>query len=216
MLSFKSLPFCRAHSLTITIAPKMRPLLSAILSVLVALVCSGALGDPTLYEHYTSGGVKTGLVANHEDYFTLNGRPFIIFGGSLHYFRIVPQYWRQTLQRFKAAGLNTVQLYVPWNLHEDTPGAFDFESPAIHLAAFLEEIKQADMFAIVRPGPYICAEWEFGGFPSWLLRDPKMKLRSAYGPYLDRVKIYWNEVMKIVNKYQFSTTGKANTVLVRE
>src|SRR5690625_2537931 len=110
--------------------------------------------DPTLYEHYTSGGIKSGLEANHADHFTLNGKPYIIYGGSFHYFRVVPEHWRATLQRFKAAGLNAVQLYLPWNLHEDRPGHFDFESPALNLAKFLEEIKLADMFAIVRPGPY--------------------------------------------------------------
>ena len=164
------------------------------LSVLVTFLiiwCHGA-ADPTLYQYYTSGGIKSGLEANHADHFTLNGKPYIIYGGSFHYFRVVPQYWRSILQRFKAAGLNAVQLYLPWNLHEETPGHFDFVSPHLHLAKFLEEVKLADMFAIVRPGPYICAEWELGGFPSWLLRDPNMKLRSAYKPYLERVKKYWD------------------------
>lgn len=166
--------------------------------------------DPTLYEYYTSSGVKEGLRANtSSDHFTLNHRPYIIYGGSAHYFRIRPQYWRQTLARMRSSGLNAVQLYLPWNLHEEKPGDFDFTSDHLNLAKFLEEIKAADMFAIVRPGPYICAEWEFGGFPSWLLRDPKMKLRSAYPGYLRRIKLYWEQAMKIINKYQF--TGKENT-----
>lgn len=123
--------------------------------------------DPTLYEYYTSGGVKSGLEANNANHFVLNGRQFIIYGGSLHYFRQPYQYWGPVLRQYRAAGLNTVQIYVPWNLHEDTPGQLDFESPHLNLDRLLKEVKAADLFAIVRPGPYICAEWDFGGFPSW-------------------------------------------------
>ena len=128
----------------------------------------------------------------------------------MHYFRHRPEYWPAILAAYRAAGLTSVQLYVPWNMHEDIPGKFDFESPGLNLGKLLELIKQADMFAVVRPGPYICAEWEFGGFPSWLLRDPNMKLRTAYGPYLERVKLYLEAVMNVVNRYQFSVSGLFN------
>mgnify|MGYP005804473869 CR=1 FL=1 len=182
-------------------------LLICLLAILVAsLTGTQAAQDPTLYQYYTSGGIHSGLKAD-SDQFTLNGKHFVIYGGSLHYFRVHPDYWRSTLQKFRAAGLNTVQLYLPWNAHEDTPGHFDFESPFLNLAKFLEENKQADMFATVRIGPYICSEWDFGGIPSWLMRDNNLKLRTNYPYYMERVKIYWEQVMKIVNKYQFTTTG---------
>ena len=176
-----------------------------ILFCLAVFVLGTLAKDPTLYEHYTSGGIKSGLEANHPDHFTLNGKPFVIYGGSFHYFRAVPQHWREILHRFKAAGLNAVQMYVPWNLHEEMPGHFDFESAHLNLAKFLEEIKLADMFAIVRPGPFINAEWEFGGFPSWLMRDQHMQLRTNYKPYLERVKLYFEQALKIINRFQFST-----------
>jgi len=77
----------------------------------------------------------------------------------------------------------------------------------LNLTDFLHAIKEADMFAMYRPGPYICAEWELGGFPSWLLRDPNMKVRSNYKPYLDAVAKYYEKLMAVVNKFQFTNGG---------
>lgn len=193
--------FTFRHSNT-GVNPKMR------LYLFLALICSVAnwavqAADPTLYEFYTSSGIKSGLVSNNSAHFILNGKPLLIYAGAIHYFRNPPEYWQLILRQYRAAGLNTVQLYVPWNLHEDRPGHFDFESPTLNLARVLDEIKKADMFAIVRPGPYICAEWEFGGFPSWLLRDPNMQLRTNYQPYLERLKLYWEKVMHIILPRQF-------------
>lgn len=165
-----------------------------------------AAEDPTLYEHYTSGGIKTGLNAS-TSVFTLNKKHFTIFGGSFHYFRVVPQYWRQTLARMKAVGLNSVMMYFPWNLHEPVQGHYDFTSEAINIAHFLEEVKLADMFAIVQIGPYTCGGWEFGGFPGWLLKDPNMKLRTNYKPFLDLVKPFLERLMAVVNRFQFSKGG---------
>jgi beta-galactosidase len=75
------------------------------------------------------------------------------------------------------------------------------------LAAFLKAVKEADMFAIYRPGPFICAEWEMGGFPAWLLRDPHMHLRSNYKPYMEAAGKYYEKVLSIVNDFQFSVNG---------
>lgn len=163
---------------------------------------------PTLYEFYTANnGTKlTGLIANG-DQFTLNGKSLVIFSGSLHYFRIVPQYWPETLAKFKAAGLNTVQFYLPWNLHEPKPGKFDFESFGLNLTQFLINIKSADMFAIVRPGPYICAEWEYGGLPPWLLKDNNMRVRSQYPGFMKPVRQYFSKIFEILNRFQFSKNG---------
>ena len=171
---------------------------------------------PTLYEYYLgpnpdqNSSTRTGLQADNADHFTLNGRPLIIYGGSLHYFRVHHAYWRQTLQRFKAAGINTVQTYLPWNMHEPLPGRFDFggaSSPGLDLGRFLAEVRAADMFAVVRVGPYICAEVDLGGLPPWLLRDPGMRFRELYPPFMDRVRLYWEQAFQILNRYQF-TNGK--------
>jgi beta-galactosidase len=77
----------------------------------------------------------------------------------------------------------------------------------LNLTDFLHAVKEADLFAMYRPGPYICAEWDLGGLPAWLLRDPKMNLRSNYKPYLDAVENYYNKLMAVVKKFQFSSNG---------
>ncbi len=100
-----------------------------------------------------------------------------------------------------------MQFYSPWNLHEETPGHWDFETGLLNLSAFLKAIKEADMFAILRPGPYICAEWEMGGFPAWLLRDPHMRVRSNYKPYMAAVEKYYLKFLSIVKDFEFSKNG---------
>ncbi len=100
-----------------------------------------------------------------------------------------------------------VQIYSPWNLHEEIPGHFDFETGMLNLTDFLLAIKEADMFAMYRPGPYICAEWELGGLPAWLLRDPNMSFRTNYKPYLDAVEIYYDKLMTVIKNFQFTSNG---------
>ena len=151
---------------------------------------------PTLYEYYTKGGIKSGLEAEG-DYFKLNGKQFRILSGSFHYFRVLPEQWKDRLLKMKAAGLNTVQFYSPWNLHEEYPNQFNFKGE-LDLDKFLTEIKQTDMLVMYRPGPYICGEWENGGIPAWLLRDPNLKIRTAYGPYLDAIANYFKKLAPII------------------
>ena len=100
-----------------------------------------------------------------------------------------------------------VQTYAPWNLHEETPGHFDFETGFLNLAEFLKAAKEADLFVVFRIGPYICAEWEMGGYPAWLIRDPHMRLRSNYKPYLNAIEKYFNKILSIINEYQFTKGG---------
>ena len=100
-----------------------------------------------------------------------------------------------------------VQTYAPWNLHEETPGHFDFETGFLNLANFLKAAKEADLFVIFRVGPFVCSEWDLGGFPSWLLRDPNMSLRSNYRPYLNAIEKYFNKIFSILNEYQFTKGG---------
>jgi beta-galactosidase len=100
-----------------------------------------------------------------------------------------------------------VQFYSPWNLHEEIHGHFDFETGMLNLTDFLVAIKETDMFAMYRPGPYICSEWELGGYPSWLLRDPNMFFRSNYKPLLDAVEKYYNKLMAVVKNFQFTSNG---------
>lgn len=126
--------------------------------------------------------------------FLYDGKPFRILSGAVHYFRVVPEYWEDRLKRLRACGLNTVETYVAWNLHEPHKGDFRFEG-ATDLAAFIRLAGSLGLKVIVRPGPYICAEWEFGGLPSWLLGEPGLELRCLNKPYLDRVDAYLDAVM---------------------
>ena len=109
--------------------------------------------------------------------FRLDGRPFQIISGEMHYARVPRAYWRSRLRMAKAMGLNTITTYVFWNVHEPRPGAYDFSGDA-DIAEFIREAQQEGLYVILRPGPYACAEWEFGGYPSWLLKDPTIKVRS--------------------------------------
>jgi len=138
--------------------------------------------------------------------FFLEGKPFQILSGSIHYFRVVPEYWEDRLLKLKAMGLNTVQTYVPWNLHEEVKGQFNFEG-ILDIARFVKLAQSVGLYVIVRPGPFICAEWELGGFPSWLLHDPKMELRSTYPPYLKAVDRFFNKLFEILVPLQFSRRG---------
>ena len=137
--------------------------------------------------------------------FFLDDAPFQILSGAIHYFRVVPEYWEDRLRKLKAAGLNTVETYIPWNLHEPQKGVFNFTGIAdvekfIRLAASLE------LLVIVRPSPYICAEWEAGGLPAWLLHDGSIKIRCNCEPYLTHVRNYYHELLPRLARLQ-STAG---------
>ncbi len=134
-----------------------------------------------------------------ETQFLRGGRPHRILGGALHYFRVLPEYWEDRLQKYVACGLNTVETYVPWNLHELNRGAFDF-SGRLDLRRFIGIAGDLGLDVIVRPGPYICAEWENGGIPAWLLKDRALRTRTAYPPFLEAaVRFYGRVVEEIVD-----------------
>ncbi len=112
------------------------------------------------------------------DHFELDGKPFQIISGAIHSARVPRAYWRDRLRKARAMGLNTVETYVFWNVYEPEPGRFDF-SGQNDIAEFIREAQQEGLFVILRPGPYACAEWDFGGYPAWLLREPGMEVRTS-------------------------------------
>ncbi|MFC5401386.1 glycoside hydrolase family 35 protein [Cohnella soli] len=126
--------------------------------------------------------------------FMLDGQPIRLISGAIHYFRVVPEYWRDRLLKLKACGFNAVETYVAWNLHEPREGEFCFEGIA-DLERFIEIAAEVGLLVIVRPSPYICAEWEFGGLPAWLLADSDMKLRCFHQPFLDKVDAYYDVLL---------------------
>ena len=129
--------------------------------------------------------------------FLLNGKPFIVKAAELHYPRIPKPYWDQRIKLCKALGMNTVCLYVFWNSHEPKPGEFDFTGQN-DLAEFCRLCQANDMYVILRPGPYVCAEWEMGGLPWWLLKKKDIRLRESDPYFIERVAIFEKEVAKQV------------------
>ena len=139
------------------------------------------------------GGSAAAYTFGHDrENFLLDGRPFQVFSGELHYFRVPRPYWRDRLLKARAMGLNTVCTYMPWNLHEPRPGEFDFHGDGgmLDVAAFVRLAGELGLKVILRPGPYICAEWDFGGLPGWLLADPDLRVRVADERYLAAVRRY--------------------------
>lgn len=148
-----------------------------------------------------------------ETSFRLHGEEFHIYSGAMHYFRILPQYWEDRLQKLKAAGFNTVETYVCWNLHEPRKGQFDF-SGRLDLVQFLETARKVGLYALVRPGPYICAEWDFGGLPAWLLQDKGLRLRCSDPQFLDHVADYFRVLLPKLLPLQSSRGGNLLAVQV--
>lgn len=129
--------------------------------------------------------------------FLLNGEPFVVKAAELHYPRIPRAYWEHRIKQCKALGMNTICLYVFWNFHEEKPGEFDFTGQK-DLAEFCRICQKNDMYVILRPGPYVCAEWEMGGLPWWLLKKKDIRLREDDPYFLERVAIFEKEVAKQV------------------
>ncbi|KAJ6656074.1 hypothetical protein lerEdw1_004480 [Lerista edwardsae] len=209
-------------------------------------------------------GRVLGLEAK-DSQFLLEGNAFRILGGSIHYFRVPRVYWKDRLLKMRACGLNTLTTYVPWNLHEARRGKFDF-SGNLDLKAFIQTAAQVGLWVILRPGPYICSEWDLGGLPRrdlasskkhrsdvalwvgedlllcivllgwgwenlcitlvlsmrictfspahWLLRDPKMQLRTTYKGFTEAVDAYFDQLMKQVVPLQYKRGGPIIAVQV--
>lgn len=146
-----------------------------------------------------------------KDEFYLDGKPFQIISGGIHYFRVLPEYWEDRLRKLKALGCNTVETYVPWNMHEPKKGEFDFVGERWHgmldLKRFVETAQKIGLWVILRPSPYICAEWDFGGFPAWLLSEGEMELRTSDERYLRHVRDYYQVLMPYLAPMQVTQGG---------
>ncbi|WP_439901718.1 glycoside hydrolase family 35 protein [Microbacterium azadirachtae] len=138
--------------------------------------------------------------------FLLDGAPFQVISGAMHYFRIHPGLWEDRLRTARQMGLNTIETYVPWNAHEPVRGEFSAEGD-LDLGRFLDLVQAQGMHAIVRPGPYICAEWHNGGLPEWLIADPGIRVRSQDPRYLAEVERYLTRVYDIVRPRQIHRGG---------
>ncbi|HVA63941.1 MAG TPA: beta-galactosidase [Terriglobales bacterium] len=138
--------------------------------------------------------------------FELDGRPIVLRSGSMHYPRVPRPYWRDRMRKLRALGLNTLCTYVFWNAHEPRPGEFDF-SGNLDLAAYIRAAQAEGLWVILRPGPYVCTEWDFGGFPAWLLQAPEMKVRSSDPRFLEAADRYLRRVGREVGGLQITRGG---------
>jgi beta-galactosidase len=150
---------------------------------------------------------KNGSFSIGNKEFLLNGKPYLIRAGELHFPRIPRAYWDHRIKMLKAMGMNTVCIYLFWNLHEETMDQFDFAGQK-DVAAFVKLIQDNGMYAIVRPGPYACAEWDMGGLPWWLLKKTDIKVRTKDDAYfMERCAKYLKEVGKQLAPLQIQNGG---------
>lgn len=142
----------------------------------------------------------------------LNDEKFHIYSGAIHYFRIHPSQWYDRLLKLKMCGLNTVETYIAWNVHEQKQGEFCFDGIA-DIERFIKIAEELGLYVIVRPGPYICAEWEMGGLPSWLLNIEDIELRHYNEPFLCCVKKYYERIFEILRPHFI--TNKGNIIAIQ-
>jgi beta-galactosidase len=139
--------------------------------------------------------------------FMLDGQPFQIISGEMHPARIPAEYWKHRIQMAKAMGCNTISAYIFWNYHESEEGVYDFESGNHNLAEFFRIVKEEGMWLIVRPGPYVCAEWELGGIPPYLLRIPDIKLRCMDPRYMASAERYIGKLAEVIKPFLITNGG---------
>ena len=184
------------------------PLLAAVCITATTPAFGAADG---IFPASTSGAAKA-FHWSGDGYFVINGQPTFLSSGEIHYARVPRELWKDRILQAKAMGLNTIQTYVMWNAHEGTEGHFDF-SGNLDLDAWLTTIQECGMYADVRPGPYICGEWENGGIPAWLCDKPGMLLRVNDPQYLSYVDKFESKVFDIIAKHQIQKGG--NVLMVQ-
>lgn len=186
------------------------PLLTArrFLRRLLLLLAAGSCWVPAAH-----AAPPTHTFALAPDHFMLDGKPFQMISGELHYPRIPREAWRSRLKMAKAMGLNTVGTYVFWNAHEPQPGQYDFVGNH-DVAAFVKMAQEEGLWVVLRPSPYVCAEWEFGGYPYWLQNVPGLKVRSQEPQYVAAYRRYIRAVGKQLAPLQVNHGGPVLMVQV--
>jgi len=170
--------------------------------LLLALLCAAATAQ-----------AQTGPLVADSGHFVLNGKPLQIISGSMHYARVPREYWRDRMEKARAMGLNTITTYVFWNFHEPTPGHFDFSGQR-DIAEYLRIAQQVGLHVILRPGPYVCAEWELGGYPGWLFADTSLVLRSTDPKFTKPAEAWLDTLGKVVTPFLASRGGPIIAVQV--
>jgi len=139
--------------------------------------------------------------------FLLDGQPYQIISGEMHPARIPAEYWRHRIQMAKAMGCNTISVYLFWNYHESEEGVYDFETGNHNISEFFKIVQEEGLWLILRPGPYVCAEWELGGIPPYLLRIPDIKLRCMDPRYMAAAEKYISRLAEVIKPFLITKGG---------
>lgn len=161
---------------------------------------------------FMAGGQQKHSFGLGDSVFLLDGKPFQMISGEMHAPRIPPEYWHDRMKKAKAMGLNTIGTYVFWNAHEPMPGRYDF-SGNNDIAGFIKAAQDEGLWVVLRPSPYVCAEWEFGGYPWWLLKDSTVKVRSKDSRFIAAYTRYIHELAKQI--VPLLVTNGGNVLMVQ-
>uniref|UniRef100_A0A8D3DDN6 Beta-galactosidase n=1 Tax=Scophthalmus maximus TaxID=52904 RepID=A0A8D3DDN6_SCOMX len=153
------------------------------------------------------------FICSSNDCFRKDGEEFRFISGGIHYFRIPRVYWKDRLLKMHMAGLNAIQTYIPWSFHEEIPGQFSFSGDR-DLGHFLQVAQDIGLLVILRPGPYICAEWDMGGMPAWLLKKKDIKLRTSDPDYIAAVDRWMGKLLSTVKPFLYQNGGPIISVQV--
>uniref|UniRef100_A0A4W6FKC9 Galactosidase, beta 1-like n=1 Tax=Lates calcarifer TaxID=8187 RepID=A0A4W6FKC9_LATCA len=181
--------------------------------LLPVLKCTLSLSEQSLYYLLQVSGERSFSIDYKHNCFLKDGKPFQYISGSIHYSRIPRYYWRDRLVKMYMTGLNAIQVYVPWNFHEAVQGVHNFTGDR-DLEHFLDLANQTGLLVILRPGPYICAEWEMGGLPAWLLQKPNIILRSADTDYAQAVSNWLAVLLPKMKPWLYINGGNIISVQV--
>jgi beta-galactosidase len=192
----------------------MKRFLLKFVSFLTIIACGAFPTDATANDGIFPPAPAAAATINFDGKgFIIRGKREFIASGSIHFPRVPRELWRDRLLKLKRAGFNTVQTYVFWNFNETEPGKIDFTTDAHDLGAFLQTAQDVGLYAVVRVGPYVCAEWDSGGYPVWLRNVPDLKVRADNPAFLDAVDKFFDQLIPIVAAHQINRGG--NVILVQ-
>lgn len=171
-----------------------------------ALIKMACLASVVVAACATGVNAENGRAYVNKDGVYVDGKQMRLLCGEVHYFRIMPQYWKDSLEKLRACGLNTVSTYCPWNAHEPAEGKFDFDG-ILNLRKFLQTAQDLGLKVMLRPGPYICSEWDTGGLPWWLGIKPDIRLRTRDPQFMAAVEKYMDRILEEAKPYFCNNGG---------